>query len=342
VSAVIGSDAQTLAAVQKAWMQALEIERCDFTQSWEEAGGNSLATLHLLLLVERALGCKLTFDMVRPETHAGDLVALLRLGPPALAATPRLVHLVPGLFGDEPRLATFRQALAGRISFNVVPIPDLGQPAAILGDMRRIAALTARDIQARQPAGPILLAGFSFGGCVAFETARALMAAGRQIAFLGLLDPPVGRVAAGTTRPWMRRLGPRTIGLAITRRLCCWDAGRRACLSLAKRMSLSAQIALQQYVYLAFLDHARNRWSPATLEVDTWLAVSAQFAPDTLSTWQRLCPRPLVVHVPGAHLDIFQAPAVKVLIPAFERAVRATHARLRLLTPQVHQLGTSA
>ena len=324
---MVGSDAHTLAAVHKAWMQALETEQCDFTQSWEEAGGDSLATLHLLLLIERALACKLTFDMMRPEMRVGDLVALLRLGSPAPADALRLVHLVPGLFGDEPRLATFRQALAGRIGFHVVPIPDLRQPATILGDMLRIAALTARDIQARQPAGPILLAGFSFGGCVAFETARALIAAGRQIAFLGLLDPPVGRAAAGTARPWMRRLGPRTVGLAVTRWICSWDAGRRACLSLAKRMRLSVQIALRQYVYLAFLDHARNRWSPATLAADTWLAVSAQFAPDTLSIWQRLCPRLRVVHVPGAHLDICRAPAVEALILAFERAVRATRTR---------------
>jgi thioesterase domain-containing protein len=107
-------------------------------------------------------------------------------------------------------------------------------------------------------------------------------------------------------------------------------------------MRLSSQIALHQYVYLAFLDHARNTWSPATLEVDTWLAVSAQFAPDTLSTWRRLCPQPRVVQLPGAHLDIFQTPAVEVLIPAFEQAVRATRTRPRPLTHEVVQLGTSA
>jgi thioesterase domain-containing protein len=107
-------------------------------------------------------------------------------------------------------------------------------------------------------------------------------------------------------------------------------------------MGLSAQIAIYQYIYLAFLNHARNDWSPASLDVDTWLAVSAQFASRTLSIWQRLCPRLRVVHVPGAHLDIFRAPAAEVLIPAFEQAVRTTHARLRPVAPDVLQLGTNA
>jgi hypothetical protein len=72
-----------------------------------------------------------------------------------------------------------------------------------------------------------------------------------------------------------------------------------------------------------------NRWSPAMLNVEGWLAVSAQFAPKTLSIWQRLCPRLRVVHIPGAHLDIFDAPAAEVLIPAFKDAVRGTLARMR-------------
>jgi thioesterase domain-containing protein/acyl carrier protein len=329
LSAIVQTDAAIVAAVHKAWLQALDTERCDFRQSWEESGGDSVATLHLLLRIERALGIKLTFDLLRPEMRADDLVALLVNGSPAPPESQSLVHLVPGLFGDEPRLAKFRQALAGRISFNVVAIPDLRQPAAILGDMSRMGWLAARDIQARQPTGPLMLAGYSFGGCVAFETAQALVAAGREIALLAILDAPFGRAADGSTRTMRQRLGPTTIKFALGRWICSWDTGRKLWLSLVSRFGLSAEIASKRFIYEAFRGHARNRWLPAMLDVNTWLAVSAQLAPKTLSIWQRLSPRLRVVKVPGAHLKIFDAPAAEVLMPAFEHAVRSTLASMR-------------
>jgi thioesterase domain-containing protein len=50
-----------------------------------------------------------------------------------------------------------------------------------------------------RPAGPYLLAGWSFGGRVAFEMARQLVAAGEEVAFVGMIDTglaePLGRGA---------------------------------------------------------------------------------------------------------------------------------------------------
>ncbi len=337
MSVSVHSDQARVALVQKAWLQALDTERCDFTKSWEEAGGDSLATLHLMLRIEKAFGCKLTFDMLRPEMHVGDLVGLLRQQPVTPTDGLPLVHLVPGLFGDEPRLAILRQALAGRISFNVVALPDVSQAATILGDTSRTAAPVARAVQERQPTGPIMLAGFSFGGCVAFETARELIAAGREVAFLGLLDPPFGRVAEGTRRTLRQRLGPTTIRYAVGRWASSWDAGRRAALSLIRRFGLSAQIAAERFIYLVFREHAADRWSPSSLDVNTWLAVSAELAPRTLSIWRRLCVRLRVVQLPGAHLDIFHAPAADLLLPAFEGAIRTAHSRMRAATHSVDE-----
>jgi thioesterase domain-containing protein/acyl carrier protein len=338
LSASVDPAALGLAVVQNAWMQTLDTEHCDFTQTWEQAGGDSLATLHLLLRLERVFGRKLPFDMMRPEMRASDLAALLLNVPhapaapttrSALTASLPLVHLMPGLFGDEPRLATFRRALAGRIRFHVVALPEVGAPAVILGDMQRTGALAARDIQARQPTGAILLAGYSFGGCVAMEAARALAAAGRDIALLAILDAPFGRAAEGTTRTVRQCLRPTAIKFSVGRWACSWDAGRRAWLRLVKPLGLSAEIAAKRFVWLVFRERARHRWAPAVLDVDTWLAVSAQQAPKTLSIWQRLCGRLRIVHLPGAHLDIFQPPAIATLIPAFEDAVRTAHARRR-------------
>jgi thioesterase domain-containing protein/acyl carrier protein len=326
----IALDLAVLAKVQKAWLQALGVEQCDFTKSWEHAGGDSLATLHLMLRIERAFGCKLSYDMLQPDMRVHELAALL-LRTPAEPAEPAetlpLVHLLPSLFGDEPRLAKFRQALAGRIRFNIVAPPDAMQPAAILRDIRRIAALAARDIEAHQPNGAIMLAGYSFGACVAYEAAQALMAAGRDVTLLAILDGPFGRAAVGMTitmRHW-----PKEIKHALALWGCSWDAGRRAMLLLLQRLGVSAEIAAKRSVYLAFRKQAVNRWSPAPIGVETLLAVSEELGPRTLAIWQRMCARLRVVHLPGDHVDIFNAPASDRLVPVFEEAVRAAHAGTR-------------
>src|SRR5205085_11736270 len=61
----------------------------------------------------------------------------------------------------------------------------------------RIEALPAQPVatvRQFQPAGPYYLGGFSFGGSVALEMARQLLARGERVAFLGIIDhtpPPV-------------------------------------------------------------------------------------------------------------------------------------------------------
>jgi thioesterase domain-containing protein len=319
------ADPAVLATVQKAWMQALDAEHCDFTQSWEQAGGDSLAMLHLQLRIERAFGRKLSFDLLQPQMHVSDLAALLQHVQPTQAGTLPLVHLLPSLFGDEPRLAKFRQTMAGRVRFNIVSPPDALQPASVLRDIQRIAALAARDIEARQPTGPIMLAGYSFGACVAYEASRALIVAGRHVALLGILDGPFGRIAVGT--PITMRHWPKEIKYSIALWGCSWDAGRRMMLALIERFGVSAEIAAKRAVFMAFRKVAVNRWSPAPLDVDTLLAVSAELGPATLPIWQRLCARVRIVHLPGAHFDMFNAPAADRLVLAFEEAVQRAHAR---------------
>ena len=54
-----------------------------------------------------------------------------------------------------------------------------------------------RHVRGSAPVGPYLLAGWSFGGRLAFEMARQLAAAGEEVAFVGMIDTglaePVGR-----------------------------------------------------------------------------------------------------------------------------------------------------
>jgi thioesterase domain-containing protein len=55
-----------------------------------------------------------------------------------------------------------------------------------------MAAHYIAAIQSVQPQGPYRLAGWCFGGLVAFEMAQQLQARGEQVSFLGLLDASTG------------------------------------------------------------------------------------------------------------------------------------------------------
>ncbi len=117
------------------------------------------------------------------ETIADTTVAIQPLGtlPPLFA-----VHggdggilfygnLAERLGTDRPFYAFEAPALTAS---GPLPEESVEETAAkYLGEMRKV-----------QPHGPYLLCGYSFGGVVAYEMARQVLAAGEEVEFLGLVD----------------------------------------------------------------------------------------------------------------------------------------------------------
>ena len=66
--------------------------------------------------------------------------------------------------------------------------PALDGKYAIPQTIEAVAAEYIEAIRQKQPHGPYRLAGYSFGGFVAFEMARQLMASGESVRFLGIID----------------------------------------------------------------------------------------------------------------------------------------------------------
>jgi thioesterase domain-containing protein/acyl carrier protein len=313
------------AQVTEVWQQVLKLKQFDPAQSWQDAGGDSLGILQLLLKIERRCGCVLSFDMINPAMRVGELVALIEQGPRARTGALPIVHLLPGFYGDEPSLANFRRALHGRINFNVLEIADLNEPAAVLEDMHQIGRIAALAIERRQPTGPIVLAGYSFGGSVAYEAARSLINSGREVALLGIFDTKFGVAATGLartsaqSRAWKRR--------SMLRSALSWNLGRASMLSALNRLPWSLEFRIRRYLLRLFRENTLHSWSPSPLDVETFLAVSEEYQAKTLGIWRWLCPRLCVVRLPGEHLDIFEAPAATLLIPAFEDHVRRANAK---------------
>ena len=313
-----GMDAAPLAAVRESWCEALG-RPCDDRLTWEASGGDSLATLHLLLGLERRTGRKLSFDEIQPEKRPGDLARVLAADRPdkASAAGDGLttVYLFPGLFGDEPLLAALRRSLSGVLRFELIDHPEVTAPRAIHVDLPRMGQAAAQEIARRHGSGAIFLAGYSFGGCVAFEAARRLAGEGREIGLLAILD-----AATDATPPSYLERPRRMLLRAIGR----FDAGRRLAMRLIERaVPVWANAARRRFVQNMRV-HALRCWRPAPLEVGAFLAVSDEFLGRIVEPWQRLCPGIGVVHIRARHGRLFAPEALEVLTPALMEAITAS------------------
>jgi len=161
-----------------------------------ECGGTSLLAMTLALEIETAVGRELPISIVHEAPSVEALVARLREDLPA--APSMIVTLRPG----PPGPALFIVAGIGGAAMELRDVASrIGADLAVFGieapalhghpvqhRIEDIAAISVAAMLAVQPQGPYLIAGYSFGGLVAFAMARILTEAGREVRFLSLID----------------------------------------------------------------------------------------------------------------------------------------------------------
>lgn len=238
IAAAEASDASGAGAadgvVKSIWMRILGVRQA--SGRWDEAGGDSLKLLQLVMDVENTLGIELgldaftvamTFeDMQRAVFNAGET----ENAGPRPSGDDSTLFMLPGSVGHGPSLAAFCAAISSVERVAPVRYPDLG---GMLDGQDSISAMTDAAIQQInqiQPKGAVRLLGYSLGGAVAFEAASRLQAVGREVKFLGILDTNVAELGQG-------RLGEtvsRTIQRIRSHRVSIY---RMACRALAKMVA---------------------------------------------------------------------------------------------------------
>jgi len=228
-------DEQRLAAI---WARLLGVAPIDRHDNFFDLGGDSLLAARLMLEVEDAFGARVPIaclyysptlaqlaDAVRNERATRKPRSLVMVQPGA-GHVP--LFYVPGatpgktvLLGYSPYVTRLARALGRRR-----PIYSLfWEYSRGEESVETIAANLVADLKAVQPAGPYYLAGWSFGGLIAFEIARQLMACGDTVATLVLFDTAgpgthwdesKPRLAA-TLRRWWRRLTTQADGISVPR-----------------------------------------------------------------------------------------------------------------------------
>jgi amino acid adenylation domain-containing protein len=182
------------------WEDVLGIRPVGVTDDFFDLGGHSLLAARLMARIEAELGRALPLSALFQGGTVEGLAERLRA-----AAPEEDSPLVPlQRKGSRPPLFLVHPA-GGQVLCYAGLVRRLGEDRPIYGlqdagsaekerAVADLAAVYVEKVLETQPEGPVHLAGWSFGGRVAFEMACQLTLKNREVAFLGLLD--AGRVRA--------------------------------------------------------------------------------------------------------------------------------------------------
>jgi amino acid adenylation domain-containing protein len=199
------------------WCEVLGLKQVGVHDNFFDLGGHSLLAVRLQARVEKQLGKRLPLAAFFQSPTVGELAALLTDG---RAPAQGLHVFAPQSSGDKPPLFCLHflsstQSLAKHLGPNR-PVYGIASPfdeELRLWHERGHAGISVEDLAARclpilrgvQPGGPYYLAGFCFGGVLAFEIACQLKLQGEEVALLALLDAMYAPGCKPFTIPWIKR-----------------------------------------------------------------------------------------------------------------------------------------
>jgi len=216
-------------------------------------------------------------------------------------------------------LLRLRQACEGSIDMIPLDYPDLETVIDPGYTFEQFIQSLARQIQEIDPHGSIRLTGYSWGGYVAYAVAVALIDAGRQVCFLGILDTPWSVSPRNVTDRLERlrfrldsdrrnilalyaaRLASKTKNGVLLRAVIRWS--ERVEHPSVFRIFFRKNLAGDLFTGLGAISLGSYREAPRILKVPTFLFRSEEHkatASDDLG-WAGVCLDLQIIRVPGDH-----------------------------------------
>jgi thioesterase domain-containing protein/acyl carrier protein len=201
---------EQLAAI---WREILEVPSVSPVDDFFELGGTSLHSAVIVARIKKTFGCVIGLNTFFDASTVNKQAVLLRKDsrtrvPSVIAwregGSRSPLFCLPGGAGHVLALRDLllqlpsEQPVYGFEGKSIIADDQSGAgegaadgDAPVQARIEKIAAAHLEDVVKIQPHGPYYLTGLCFGGLVVFEMARQLIAGGEQVAFVGLLDPPV-------------------------------------------------------------------------------------------------------------------------------------------------------
>ena len=201
------------------WSELLQVKNIGVNDNFFELGGHSLIAVQLMTFIEKTFDKRLPLaallenatiqslaELIGKEEFTSSYSSLVSIKPTGNKVPIYLVHgaglhvllfqtLAANMDGEQPIYALQARGLS-----------DDSEPLDRIPD---IAKHYIDEIIQQNPDGPYALAGYSFGGLIAFEMAHQLEAMGKEIIMLGMFDTVIRKHLAenGTSKSYYQQLG---------------------------------------------------------------------------------------------------------------------------------------
>jgi FkbM family methyltransferase len=324
--------------IARIWEEVLDARPVGVTDSFFELGGHSILAVHLMERIRTRLGADLPLSSLFTRPTVEHLAGLLR-EQPTLRKSP-LVTLAAGDPGLQPLFLVHPAGgsvlayldLARRLGGHPVhgfQSPGLEKGETPLDTVEGQAACYLEALRAVQPAGPYALAGWSFGGVVAYEMARRLTEAGEEVSLLAVLDTaPVTAGDAPKLEPY-RLLAPtmrQELSLSSDDLAALREMDPQSQIeTLVERARTAGHLppgfGLEEArrtleVFLAN-DRAARSYVPQPYPGSLTLFLASERPPGSIEeivrSWQELAGEVRLELLPGGHEQLMAPPAVEVL-----------------------------
>nr|WP_294554862.1 thioesterase domain-containing protein [uncultured Rhodopila sp.] len=269
-----------------------------------------------------------------------------------------VVFLFAGLTSDLAELSALRIGCQDALSTVPIGYPHWTEIRSQGLKLDDFVAHCQQQIEAHPSPGPKFLAGYSFGGHIAFAVAAELEASGATVGRLGLLDTAatpaidcrprsasrrlrdlanafragdldsqVGRIIAGLMRfsgyDWPLRLAARLRNVRLPR-------------NMGKHIDLALQMHFNFQILLELLDRLSRPAPPRGFPAVLFRCVNHDpDEPDDLQ-WDRHLAHLRIIPISGDHLSLMDPPNIASLSKAFSSAMSDAPARPGESRGQVH------
>lgn len=201
---------QQLASI---WAEVLGIDEIGIQDNFFDLGGHSLLAVRLFARIEQSFGRRLPLAVLFQHGTIEHLASLLANSHPETEAATvltlqpkgdgRPLFMMPSIGGGAlPSRALF-DCLGERFPIFGIQLALAPQNLEQFRDFRTTASSVVVALRAFQPRGPYALAGFSYGGMMAYEVAWQLTELGEKVDLLAVIDTGPGR--RGLTPQWSDR-----------------------------------------------------------------------------------------------------------------------------------------
>jgi thioesterase domain-containing protein/acyl carrier protein len=320
-------------AALEIWRDWFKDDRIGVCDNYFDLGGDSLDAFWLISKCNKRFGTSLPLSSL--FTHPTVEHLALAIGEALTGGggkkqqrksgsdTRPLLVLMPGAAGDNRTLVRFRGALEEKLRFLVIEYPSWLDMVDAKGSLDAIVDSAIGQIRAMVGKDTCFLAGYSFGGVVAYEVASRLTRSGHPVGFLGLIDtklssqsPKLPVIEQGIQRWRMNRgvvgrLQMIILALLRFRAFSLLRIFSRLLMSLPLRLTADFHTMLVTQLQR----HARMDWVPDPLQTPTVLFRAGEDAHEKERDygWSQVCERLKIVPIGGDHVSILTPPDAEIL-----------------------------